>query len=217
MKSPVIFAEMNLRQLFLQHVAQTSNAPIALEIIKAVGCELTDASGKKYIDLIGGISVANVGHRHPKVVEAIKKQADEYLHVMVYGEFVQSPQVQYAKLLTEHLPASLNTVFFTNSGAEAVEGAMKLAKRATGKTGIVAFKNSYHGSTQGALSIIGDEYWRNAYRPLLPDIQHLSYNSFEDLELITSQTACVILETVQAEAGIVAPKKRMAAKFAGQV
>jgi acetylornithine/N-succinyldiaminopimelate aminotransferase len=197
---------MNLRQLFLNHVAQTSSAPLALEIVKAEGCELIDTSGKKYIDLIGGISVANVGHRHRKVVEAIKQQADSYLHVMVYGEFVQSPQVQYAKALTEHLPASLNSVYFTNSGAEAVEGAMKLAKRATGRTEIIAFKNSYHGSTQGALSIIGDEYWRNAYRPLLPDVQHLVYNSFEDLEQITERTACVIAETVQAEAGILSPQ-----------
>jgi len=198
---------MNLRQLFLQHVAQTSTAPLALEIVKAEGCELIDASGKKYIDLIGGISVANVGHRHPKVVEAIKSQAESYLHVMVYGEFVQSPQVQYARLLTEHLPASLNSVYFTNSGAEAVEGAMKLAKRATGRTEIIAFQNSYHGSTQGALSIIGDEYWRNAYRPLLPDVQHLTYNSFEDLEQITERTACVIAETVQAEGGVLPPRK----------
>jgi acetylornithine/succinyldiaminopimelate/putrescine aminotransferase len=197
---------MNLRQLFLQHVAQTSAAPLALEIVKAEGCNLTDASGKKYIDLIGGISVANVGHRHPKVVEAIKAQADAYLHLMVYGEFVQSPQVRYAKALTEHLPASLNSVYFTNSGAEAVEGAMKLAKRATGRTEIIAFKASYHGSTQGALSIIGDEYWRNAYRPLLPDVQHLVYNSFEDFERITERTACVIAETVQAEAGILSPQ-----------
>ena len=196
---------MNLRQLFLNHVAQTSSAPLALEIVKAQGCELIDASGKKYLDLIGGISVANVGHRHPKVVEAIKKQADDYLHVMVYGEFVQSPQVQYAKLLTQHLPSSLNAVYFTASGAEAVEGAMKLAKRATGRTEIIGFQNSYHGSTQGALSIIGDEYWRSAYRPLLPDVQHLRYNSFDDLEKITSRTACVIAETVQAEAGIIAP------------
>lgn len=193
---------MNLRQLFLTHIAQTSAAPMALEIVKAEGCELIDASGKRYIDLIGGISVANVGHRHPKVIEAIQKQLDAYLHVMVYGEFVQSPQVQYAKLLTEHLPLNLNSVYFTNSGAEAVEGAMKLAKRATGRTEIIAFKNSYHGSTQGALSIIGDEYWRQAYRPLLPDVQHLKYNSFEDLERITEKTACVIAETVQAEAGI---------------
>jgi acetylornithine/N-succinyldiaminopimelate aminotransferase len=198
---------MNLRQLFLQHVAQTSSAPLALEIVKAEGCELIDALGKKYIDLIGGISVANIGHRHPKVVEAIKKQLDEYMHIMVYGEFVQSPQVQYAKLLTEHLPSSLNSVYFTNSGAEAVEGAMKLSKRVTGRTEIVAFKNSYHGSTQGALSIIGDEYWRNTYRPLLPGIQHLNYNSFDDLEFITDQTACVIAETIQAEAGIIAPQK----------
>jgi len=197
---------MNLRRLFLQHIAQTSSAPLTLEIVKAESCELTDASGKKYIDLIGGISVANVGHRHPKVVEAIKKQLDEYMHVMVYGEFVQSPQVQYAKLLTDHLPAALNSVYFTNSGAEAVEGAMKLSKRATGRTEIIAFKNSYHGSTQGALSIIGDEYWRNAYRPLLPNVVHLNYNSFEDLAFITDQTACVIAETIQAEAGIIPPK-----------
>lgn len=197
---------MNLRQLFLQHVAQTSTAPLALEIVKAEGCELTDVNGKKYIDLIGGISVANVGHRHPKVVDAIKSQADDYLHVMVYGEFVQSPQVQYARLLTEHLPSSLHSVYFTNSGAEAVEGAMKLAKRATGRTEIIGFEYSYHGSTQGALSIIGDEHWRSAYRPLLPDVQHLKYGSFDDLKRITERTACVIAETVQAEAGIKAPK-----------
>jgi acetylornithine/succinyldiaminopimelate/putrescine aminotransferase len=198
---------MDLRQLFLQHVAQTSDAPLALEIVKAEGCQLTDRSGKKFIDLIGGISVANIGHRHHKVVEAIKMQADDYLHVMVYGEFVQSPQVQFAKLLTQYLPPSLNTVYFTNSGAEAVEGAMKLAKRITGRTEIIAFKNAYHGSTQGALSIIGDEYWRNAYRPLLPGVHHFLYNSFEELERITTDTACVIAETVQGEAGIVAPQK----------
>ena len=197
---------MNLRQLFLSHVAQTSTAPVALEIVKAEGCELTDANGRKYIDLIGGISVANIGHRHPKVVTAIQQQLEAYLHIMVYGEFVQSPQVQYAKLLTEKLPSSLNSVYFTNSGAEAVEGAMKLAKRFTGRTEIVAFNNSYHGSTQGALSIIGSEYWRNSYRPLLPGIQHLNYNSFEDLDFISEQTACVIAEVVQAEAGVIAPQ-----------
>ena len=129
------------------------------------------------------------------------------MHIMVYGEYVQSPQVQYAKLLIEHLPLILNSVYFTNSGAEAVEGAMKLAKRVTGRTEIIAFENSYHGSTQGALSIIGDEYWRNSFRPLLPGIQHLNYNSFDDLEFITEQTACVIAETVQAEAGIITPQK----------
>jgi acetylornithine/N-succinyldiaminopimelate aminotransferase len=197
---------MTNRQLFLQHVGQTSEAPLALEIIKAEGCKLYDADGKEYIDLIGGISVCNIGHKHPKVVEAIKKQADDYLHIMVYGELVQSPQVQYATALTKHLPATLNSVFFTASGSEATEGAMKLAKRYTGRTQIISFKNSYHGSTQGALSIMGDEYWRNAFRPLLPNTMQLNYNSFDDLENITIQTACVIAETIQAEAGVLVPQ-----------
>lgn len=194
-----------LYPLFLQHLAQTSPAPLGIEMVKAEGYLLRDAQGKKYIDLIAGISVCNVGHRHPKVIKAIKKQADQYLHLLVYGELVESPQVQYAKLLTEHLPASLNSVYFTNSGAEAVEGAMKLAKRITGRTQIIAFNKSYHGSTQGALSIMGDEYWRNAFRPLLPDILHLDYNSFESLDEITSRTACVIAEPVQAERGVHSP------------
>ncbi len=198
---------MNQRELFLRHVAQTSPAPLALEIVKAEGCLLYDAAGKDYIDLIGGISVANTGHRHPAVIAAIQKQLDAYLHIMVYGEFIESPQVQYAKLLTDYLPITLNSVYFTNSGAEAVEGAMKLAKRVTNRTQIIAFNNSYHGSTQGALSIIGDEHWRNAFRPLLPDVLHLVYNSFESLESITENTACVIAETVQAEAGVKAPAK----------
>ena len=197
---------MNLRSLFLQHVAQTSAAPLALEIVKAEGCALWDASGIQYLDLIGGISVANVGHRHPAVLAAIQKQLDAYLHVMVYGEFIQSPQVLYAKALTDHLPAHLNAVYFTNSGAEAVEGAMKLAKRVTGRTEIVAFQQAYHGSTQGALSLIGDEYWRAAFRPLLPGIQHLEYNNMADLQRITGATACVVAETVQAEAGMIAPQ-----------
>ena len=198
---------MNQRELFLRHVGQTSTAPLALEIVKAEGANLYDVNGKEYIDLIGGISVANIGHRHPKVIEAIKKQLDAYLHIMVYGEFVEAPQVQYAKLLTDHLPPSLNSVYFTNSGAEAVEGAMKLAKRVTNRTKIIAFNNSYHGSTQGALSVMGSEYWRNAFRPLLPGIIHHDYGSFEALDDITEQTACVIAETVQAEAGIIAPTK----------
>lgn len=151
--------------------------------------------------------MANVGHRHPKVIAAIQQQLEAYLHVMVYGEFVESPQVQYAKLLTDYLPSSLNAVYFTNSGTEAVEGALKLAKRVTNRTQIIAFTNSYHGSTQGALSIIGDEYWRNMFRPLLPDVLHLKYNSFESLEEITAQTACVVAETVQAEAGINVPSQ----------
>ena len=196
---------MNQREIFLRHVAQTSPAPLALEIVKADCCTLFDASGREYMDLIGGISVANTGHRHPKVISAIQTQLDAYLHVMVYGEFVESPQVQYAQLLTSLLPPSLNAVYFTNSGAEAVEGAMKLAKRVTGRTQIIAFDQSYHGSTQGALSVMGDEYWRNAYRPLLPDVLHLTYNSQAVLDDITNRTACVIAETVQAEAGIMAP------------
>ena len=198
---------MNERELFLKHIAQTSPSPLAFEIKKAEGCLLYDTNGKEYIDLIGGISVANIGHRHPKVIEAIKKQLDAYMHVMVYGEFIESPQVQYAKLLTDNLPPSLNSVYFTNSGAEAIEGSMKLAKRVTNRAQIIAFKNSYHGSTQGALSIIGDEYWRNAFRPLLPDVLHLEYNSFKSLDAISEKTACVIVETIQAEAGIIVPSK----------
>lgn len=198
----------NQRQLFFDHVAQTSPAPIGLEIVKAKGSTLTDASGKEYIDLIAGISVCNVGHAHPKVIKAIKKQADQYLHLLVYGEMIETPEVQYARLLTNHLPASLNSVYFTNSGTEATEGAMKLAKRVTGRTHIVAFNKSYHGSTQGSLSLMGDEYWRNAFRPLLPDISHLEYNSMEALHEITNRTACVVAETIQAERGVHAPSKQ---------
>lgn len=198
---------MNQRELFLHHIAQTSPSPLGIEIANAKEATLVDMSGKEYIDLIGGISVANVGHRHPKVIEAIKQQLDAYLHVMVYGEFIETPQVQYAKLLTDHLIPSLNAVYFTNSGAEATEGAMKLAKRFTNRSMIIAFNRSYHGSTQGALSIIGDEYWRNSFRPLLPGILHFDYNSNEVLDAITEDTACVILETVQGEAGVIAPVK----------
>jgi acetylornithine/succinyldiaminopimelate/putrescine aminotransferase len=194
-------------RLFLRHVAQTSPNPLALEIVKAEGLYLYDTAGKAYLDLIGGISVCNTGHRHPRVVQAIRDQADRYLHLLVYGELVQSPQVEYAALLAEHLPPSLNSVYFTNSGAEATEGAMKLAKRVTGRTEIVAFNQSYHGSTQGALSIIGDEYWRNAFRPLLPGIRHVDHNTAAALDAITDQTACVIAETIQAERGVYAPDK----------
>ena len=197
---------MTNRQLFLDHIGQTSNAPLAIEIVKAKGCKMWDANGKEYIDLIGGISVCNIGHRNSKVIEAIKDQLDKYLHVMVNGELVLSAQTAYAKLLTDNLPPSLNSVFFTASGTEATEGAMKLAKRYTGGVQIAAFKNSYHGSTQGALSVMGDEYWRNAFRPLLPDILHLDFNSFEDLEFIRPHTACVIAETIQAEAGVIVPE-----------
>ena len=196
---------MDTRRMFLRHLAQTSSSPIAIHVQKAKGSRIRDMDGREYIDLIAGISVCNIGHRHPSVLRAMRKQMDEYLHVLVYGEMIETPQVEYATLLSEHLPPTLNSVYFTNSGAEAVEGAMKLAKRATGRTEIIAFNQSYHGSTQGALSIIGDEYWRNAYRPLLPGITHVEYNSSEAIDLIGENTACVIMETVQAERGVYPP------------
>ena len=196
---------MNQRQLFLQHVAQTSPSPIGLEIVSAKGVFQYDATGKAYFDFISGFSVCNIGHRHPHVIEAVQKQVEQYMHLIVYGEFIETPQVAYAKLLTDHLPPSLNSVYFTNSGAEATEGAMKLAKRVTSRSKIIAFNKSYHGSTQGALSVMGDEYWRNAFRPLLPGVYHYNYGSDEAINAIDGQTACVILEPVQAESGINKP------------
>ena len=196
---------MDTRRLFFQHVAQTSESPLAIHIKKAAGSKLWDNDGNEYIDLIAGISVCNIGHRHKDVVNAIKEQTDQYLHVLVYGEMIESPQVQYAQLLAEHLPSSLNSVYFTNSGAEAVEGAMKLAKRATGRTDIISFTKSYHGSTQGALSLMGDEYWRNPFRPLLPSIFHYEYNTYDVFDNINEHTACVVMETIQAERGVYSP------------
>ena len=196
---------MSLRNIFLQHIAQTSPAPIGLEMERAEGIYIYDTDEKEYIDMISGFSVANIGHSHPKVIQAVQEQAAKYMHLIVYGEYIQQPQVAYAKLLAELLPPSLNCVYFTNSGAEATEGAMKLAKRVTNRSKIISFNKAYHGSTQGALSVMGDEYFRNAYRPLLPDILHFDYNSEEVIAAIDSNTACVIMETVQAEAGIVKP------------
>lgn len=197
------------RQLFLNHIAQTSDAPLALEIEHAEHIYLTDRSGKKYIDLISGIAVSNVGHRHPKVVHAIKHQIDQYMHLMVYGEYVQSPQVKLAEALVKSTGSErLNQVYFTNSGTEATEGAMKLAKRFTGKTGFIACKNAYHGATQGALSLAGDEQFKNSFRPLLPDITHIHHGNFEDLQLINKNTAGIIIEIVGGEAGVkTAPKE----------
>lgn len=195
------------RQLFLSHVAQTSTAPLMLEIERAEGMYLYDTYGKKYLDLIAGISVSNIGHSHPAVINAVKEQAEKYMHLMVYGEFVESPQVKYAKRLSEFLPESLNNIYFTNSGAEATEGAMKLAKRITGRTQFVSFKNAYHGSTQGALSILGDEYFKRKFRPLLPDVLQLEYNKEVEIDKISTATAAVILEPVQAESGITVPTK----------
>lgn len=193
------------RQLFLQHLAQTSPEPLLMEIVNASGVYLTDAEGRQYIDLISGISVSNVGHCHPKVVEAVRKQAGEYMHLMVYGELVQSPQVKLAQQLISVLPPSLNSCYFVNSGSEAIEGAMKLAKRATGRHEIISFQNAYHGSTQGALSLIGSEEFRNAYRPLLPSIKRLTFNNIDELNEISKHTACVVTEIIQGEAGAIVP------------
>lgn len=194
------------RQLFLNHVAQTSDSPLMLEVDRAEGVYLLGPNGEKHFDLISGVSVSNVGHSHPKVVEAVKNQVDKYMHLMVYGEFVQNPQVQFAAKLVSVLPQSLSSVYFVNSGSEAIEGAMKLAKRFTGRTEIISFKNAYHGSTQGSLSIMGAETFKNAFRPLLPDVRHLDYNNIEQLNQITNKTACVVVEPIQGEAGVILPK-----------
>ncbi len=197
---------MNQRELFLRHVAQTSEIPMLgedLNIAIAKGVKLTDVNGKIYTDLISGISVSNVGHCHPKVLEAIHHQSQKFMHLMVYGEFNQSPQVNYAKKLTDLLPQKLNSIYYTTSGSEAVEGALKLAKRSTGRTELICFKQAYHGSTHGALSVMGDEYFKTSFRPLLPDVRILEFNDLKALELISKKTAAVIIEPIQGEAGVI--------------
>lgn len=196
---------LTLRQLFLANNAQTTDFPLLLEINRAEGICLFDADGNAYLDLISGIGVSNIGHSNPRVVAAIKNQVDQYMHLMVYGEYVQTPQVKFAQKLVSLLPPPLDSVYFVNSGTEAIEGAMKLAKRYTGRSEIVACRNSYHGSTQGALSIMGNEDYKQAYRPLLPGISLVEFNNPNDLEQITTNTACVIIETIQGEAGIRVP------------
>ena len=196
---------MNQRELFLRHVAQTSEIPMLgedLNIANAKGVKLTDVNEKIYTDLISGISVSNVGHCHPKVLEAIHHQSQKFMHLMVYGEFNQSPQVNYAKKLTDLLPQKLNSIYYTTSGSEAVEGALKLAKRSTGRTELICFKQAYHGSTHGALSVMGDEYFKTSFRPLLPDVRILEFNDLKALELISSKTAAIIIEPIQGEAGV---------------
>lgn len=193
------------RQVFLNHIAQTSKAPLLLEIASAKGSLLFTPEGKSLIDLIGGISVCNIGHSHPKVVEAVQTQAARHMHLMVYGELVQAPQVNYAKALCRFLPKELGSIYFTNSGAEAAEGALKLAKRFTGKSKIVYCKNAYHGSTHGALSVMGDEYFKRNYRPLLPNVFAINYGDTNELNTIDNQTAAVIIETIQAESGVTVP------------
>ncbi len=201
------------RQLFFSHVAQTSPEPLALEIDKAEGVFLFDVVGKRYIDFISGISVSNVGHRHPKVIEAIQEQLNKHMHVMVYGEFIQSPQVKLADALSKTLPGNLDSIFFVNSGSEATEGVIKLIKRATGRKKIIAFKNSYHGSTNGALSLMSDEYFSSAYQPLLPHIEFLNPNDETELSKIDSETAGVFVELIRGEAGAIALDKTFVSKL----
>lgn len=193
------------RELFLKNTAQTSDSPRLIEIEKAEGSYLYGPQGQKYLDLVSGFNVSNIGHRHPKVIQAIKDQLEKYLHVTVYGEFVQAPQVQFATKLLENLPDSFGSVYLTNSGAEAVEGSMKIAKKYTGRRQIIAAKNAYHGSTQGALSLIGNAEYHKAYAPLLPEIDFIEYNKLQDLECITEKTAAVFVEAIQGEAGVRVP------------
>jgi len=194
-----------LRQLFLSHNAQTTHFPLLLEFELAEGIYLYDKDGKAYTDMISGIGVSNLGHGNPHIIEAIKAQAEKYMHLMVYGEYVQTPQVKFAQKLASILPANLQSVYFVNSGAEAVEGALKLAKRFTGRQQVIAFHHSYHGSSHGALSVMGNEAYKQAYRPLLPGVNFIRFNNVDDLQYITTQTACVIIETIQGEAGIQVP------------
>ncbi len=190
------------RQLFLNHVGQTSEAPLMLEVEKADGIYLYEKENK-YVDLIAGVSVSNLGHGHPAVVEAVKKQAEKYMHLMVYGEYIQSPQVEFARLLADQLPETLQSVYFVNSGSEANEAALKLAKRYTGRSEVIGFKHAYHGSTQALMSLISDTDWTKNFRPLLPGVKLLDYNVVEQLTEITEDVACVVVEAVQAEAGII--------------
>ena len=196
------------KELFYSYVAQTSPEPLALEIVKAKGVYLIGKSGEKYLDLISGISVSNVGHSHPNVVKAVKKQADSYMHLMVYGEYIQSPQVVLAKKLSDLLPKELNNVYFVNSGSEANEGALKLAKRYTGRRKIVYCNNAYHGSTQGVLSVIGSDDFKKPFEPLLPETYAIHFNVEKDLALIDKHTAAVIIEPIQGEAGVIVPSTK---------
>lgn len=197
----------NLRQLFLAHVAQTSDFPLGIEVASSDGMYLYDRKGKAYLDIIAGIGVSSLGHRHPRVVEAAKYQIDQYLHTIVYGEFVLAPQVQLASLIAANLPDPLASVYFVNSGTEATEGAMKLAKRFTGRYEFLAARNAYHGSSQGAASLMQPTEFTQAFHPLLPGIKHIDFNDDNCLSQITNKTAAVILETVQAESGLYKPRK----------
>ena len=192
----------NFKQLFYAHCGQTSPFPLALEIEKAEGIYLYDSSGKRYMDLISGISVSNLGHCHPNVVEAVQSQSEKFMHLMVYGEYVPQPQVMLSKRLSDILPSSLSVTYLTNSGSEAVEGAIKIARKHSGRSQIVSCKNAYHGSTMGALSVMGDLDYKKNFAPLLPDIINIEFGNIEDLKIISDKTVAIIIEPVQAEAGV---------------
>ena len=197
-----------LRKQFLAHVGQTSPEPMMIEVARAEGVFFYTPEGKRYYDLVAGVSVSNVGHANPRVVEAVQRQAADYMHIMVYGEMIERPQVRYAARIAELLPGELSSVYFVNSGAEAIEGALKLAKRYTHRTELVSMRRAYHGSTQGAMSLMGEpegEEWKGAFRPLLPDVRAIDFNDFDQLRLITRRTACVVVEPVQGEAGVRPP------------
>ncbi|MFC2112617.1 aspartate aminotransferase family protein [Bacteroidota bacterium] len=194
-------------QLFLQHLAQTSDSPYLLEVERAEGIYIYGPNGKKYVDLVSGVSVSNMGHGHPKILDAIREQLDLYMHLHVYGELIQKPQVNLAVKLSENLPETLDCTYFVNSGSEAIEGALKLARRYTGRYRTIAFRNAYHGSTAGALSVQGGEEFKNAYRPLPPGTSFLDFNDFRGLKEIDDSVASVILEPIQGEAGIILPEE----------
>ena len=199
---------MILRKQFLQHVGQTSPSPMLIEVARAEGSFFYTPEGKRFFDLVAGVSVSNVGHANPDVVRAVQEQAAQYMHVMVYGEMVERPQVEYARRITELLPEGIDCLYFVNSGAEAVEVALKLAKRYTGRTELISMRRAYHGSTHGAMSMMGapeGEEWKAEFRPLLPDVKSINFNSFEDLQKITTRTAGVLCEVVQGEAGVRLP------------
>ena len=199
---------MILRKQFLEHVGQTSPSPMMVEVERAEGSFFYTPEGKRYFDLVAGVSVSNVGHANPDVIAAVQKQAADYMHVMVYGEMVERPQVEYAHSIAELLPGELNCVYFVNSGAEAVEVALKLVKRHTGRTELISMRRAYHGSTHGAMSMMGTpegEEWKSEFRPLLPDVKSINFNSFKDLQQITERTAGVLCEVVQGEAGVRLP------------
>ena len=196
---------MILRKQFLEHIGQTSPSPMMVEVARAEGSFFYTPEGKRYFDLVAGVSVSNVGHANPAVVRAVQQQAADYMHVMVYGELVETPQVEYARLLAEQLPGEIDSIYFLNSGAEAVEGALKLAKRVTGRPEMISMQGAYHGSTHGAMSMMGGEEHKSAFRPLLPDVRQIRYNNFDDIQLITTRTACLLVEPVQGEAGVIPP------------